>query len=57
MNHRYDTELRKDTIFRDFLTTKGKQSYLDLLDRSHCIAPDTIADWLELQKAFGSEEL
>lgn len=57
MNHGYDSELRKDTVFRDFLITKGKQSYLDLLDSNHCVAPDTIADWLELQKIFGSEEL
>ena len=57
MNHGYDTELRKDTVFRDFLIIKGKQSYLDLLDNGHCIAPDTLSDWLELQKVFGSEEL
>jgi hypothetical protein len=25
MNHGYDTELRNDTIFRDFLIKKGKQ--------------------------------
>lgn len=57
MNHGYDQKLRNDTVFRDYLIAKGKQSYLDLVDSNRCIAPDTIAGWLELQKAFGSEEL
>jgi hypothetical protein len=57
MNHRYDTELRKDTIFRDFLLSQGKQSFVDILDSGHCIALDTIQAWLTLQKNFGSEEL
>lgn len=57
MNRGYDTGLRRDTVFRDFLITKGKQSYIDLLDQGHCIAPDTIADWLTLQKSFMSDEL
>lgn len=57
MNHGYDTELRKDTIFRDFLRTKDKQSLIDILDSGHCIATDTIAEWLELQKIFVTEKL
>lgn len=57
MNHGYDTNLRKDSTFRDYLTSKGKQSFVELLDRGHCIAPDTIAEWLDIQKTFMSEEL
>lgn len=57
MNHGYDAQLRKDTAFRDYLVAKGKQPYVDLLDRDHCLAPDTIAGWLELQKEYMSEEL
>ena len=57
MNRGYDTNLRKDTTFRDFLTAKGKQNYIELLDQGHCIAPDTIAGWLEIQQNFMSDEL
>lgn len=57
MNRGYDKDLRKDTAFRDYLTTKGKQAYVELLDRGHCLAPDTIAGWLDIQKSFMSEEL
>lgn len=57
MNRGYDTNLRKDTVFRDFLTAKGKQNYIELLDQGHCIAPDTIAGWLEIQQNFMSDEL
>lgn len=57
MNHGYDTNLRNDTVFRDFLISKWKQSYIDLLDKGHCLAPDTIAGWLDIQKSFTSDEL
>ncbi|MBP6921290.1 hypothetical protein KBB89_01960 [Candidatus Gracilibacteria bacterium] len=57
MNHGYATGLRNDTAFRDFLTAKGKQSFLETSDRGHCIAIDTLAEWLKLQKTFGAEEL
>lgn len=57
MNHGHESNLRKDSVFRDYLATKGKQSYVELLDRGHCIAIDTIAGWLELQKSFMSDEL
>lgn len=46
MNRGYDAELRNDTVFRDYLIAKGKQSLLDVSDRGHCVAIDTIAEWL-----------
>jgi len=57
MNRGYDTNLRKDSAFRDYLSANGKQTYVELLDKGHCIAPDTIAGWLELQKSFMASEL
>ena len=57
MNRGFDEKLRKDTAFRDFMIAQGKQSYLEILDRGHCLAPDTIAGWLELQKVFMADEL
>lgn len=57
MNRGYAEQLKKDSVFRDYLTAQGKKSYVDLLNRGHCIAPDTIADWLEIQKTYMSEEL
>lgn len=57
MNRGYDAQLRKDTVFRDYLVSQGKQAFVELLDNGKCIAPDTIAEWLELQKAFASDEL
>ena len=57
MNHGYDTLLRKDSTFRDYLNANGKQSLTDMIDNGHCIAPDSIADWLKLQKTFTSQEL
>lgn len=57
MNRGYDAGLRNDTDFRNYLVSKGKQSLIDIVDRGHCVAIDTIAEWLGLQKTFASEEL
>ena len=57
MNRGYDAGLRKDTAFRDYLTSKGKQSLAEYIDNGHCIAPDTIAQWLDLEKSLASDEL
>ena len=57
MNRGYDANLRKDNNFRDYLTAQGKQSFIELLESGKCIAPDTIAEWLDLQKTFASDEL
>jgi hypothetical protein len=57
MNHGYDTELRNDTIFRDFLIKKGKQWLIDIFDSGHCLALDSIAEWLEIQHIYATEEL
>lgn len=57
MNRGYDAFIRKDTPMRDFLIAKGKQSYIDTLDRGACLAPDTLAGWLDVQKTFASQEL
>ncbi len=57
MNRGYDENIRKDTPMRDLLIAKGKQTYLDILDKGGCLAPDTLAGWLDIQKALMSQEL
>ena len=57
MNRGYDESLRKDKDFREYLNAQGKQSLAEFIDNGKCIAPDTIAAWLELEKTFASQEL
>jgi len=57
MNRGDDADLRKDSTFRDYMASQNKQSLVAFIDNGKCIAPETIAAWLGLQKTFASNEL
>lgn len=57
MNREKDKNLRRDSVFMEYLKNQNKTNLINLENSSQCMSLDTIAEWLSLENAFANMEL